>query len=268
MTMNKLTAPRVILFDWHSTLVAPTDTMYHAVDDMLSKLESLGLSERLLRPEDSKTREDAVLVEYVRENRRLHPRILTEKRISRTDLFEVLFGPDEEAKTVAHEEFNKCYRRYSSEVHPFDDSIDEVLCRLHAMGLKLGIMTNRNREFLEQEIRHIHLAEWTGLFDVMICGDDVERRKPAPDPIFRALDEMGEAADAAAWYVGDSTTDTIAAKAAGVTSIFYNGASWGNDWLRKIFPGNDRHPHKPDAVVKNFREFYHLVKECLKGRQQ
>ncbi len=51
-----------------------------------------------------------------------------------------------------------------------------------------------------------------------------------------------------------------------MTSIFYNGASWEDDWLRKIFPGNERYPHKPDAVVDNFREFYRLVEECLKDK--
>lgn len=262
--MNKLTSPRVILFDWHSTLVDTAEAMYHAVDDMLSKLELLGLVERLTRPEDSKTREDARLVEYVRENRRLHPKVIAEKKISRTDIFEVLFGSDEDAKNIAHEQFNECYRRHFGEIHPFEDGIDEMLIQLHSMGLKLGVMTNRNREFLEQEIRYIHLTGWPRLFDVMVCGDDVERRKPAPDLIFRALDELGRDPDPATWYVGDSTTDTITAKAAGVTSIFYNGASWENDWLRKIFPGNDRYPHKPDAVVDNFREFCRLVEECLK----
>ncbi len=262
--MASLTPPEVILFDWHATLVDTADAMYHAVDDMLSQLEPLGLTDRLMRPEDSKTQDDARLVEYVRDNHRLHPRIIAEKKISRTDIFEVLFGPDEDAKQIAHDRFNECYRQHFGEIHPFEDGIDEMLIQLHAMGLKLGVMTNRNREFLEQEIRFIHLTGWPRLFDVMVCGDDVERRKPAPDLIFRALDEIGVAPDGSVWYVGDSTTDTITAKAAGVTSIFYNGASWEEDWLRKIFPGNERYPHKPDAVVDNFREFYRLVEESLK----
>ena len=38
------------------------------------------------------------------------------------------------------------------------------------------------------------------------------------------------------WYVGDSTTDTIAAKAAGITSVFFNGAQWEQSWINKIFP--------------------------------
>jgi phosphoglycolate phosphatase len=262
--MAVLVPPRVILFDWHSTLVDTAEAMYHAVDDTLQKLGDLNLLERMRDPEDSKTVEDARLIRYVRDNLRLHPKIIAEKRISRTDIFEVLFDNDEWAKATAHEEFNNCYRTHFGEIHPFEEGIDEMLIQLHAMGMKLGVLTNRNREFLEHEISFIHLTGWRRLFDVMVCGDDVERRKPAPDLIFKALDEIGVDPDMSTWYVGDSTTDTITAKSAGVTSIFYNGAAWGNDWLRKIFPGNERYPHKPDAVVNDFKEFYRLVESTLK----
>ncbi|MGB5235265.1 MAG: hypothetical protein WBN85_08840, partial [Candidatus Macondimonas sp.] len=67
--------PRIILFDWHATLVDTLDAMYHAVDDVLPHLEELGLLDRLLKPSQSKTVEDAKLVSYVRRYRRLHPKI-------------------------------------------------------------------------------------------------------------------------------------------------------------------------------------------------
>ena len=65
------------------------------------------------------------------------------------------------------------------------------------------------------------------------------------------------------WYIGDSTTDTVAAKNAGVTSIFYNGAGWDRHWLDKIFPGTVRHPHQPDAVVNDSAELLGLVTQFL-----
>ncbi|MGH8476952.1 MAG: hypothetical protein ACRERV_11890 [Methylococcales bacterium] len=42
-----LRPPKVILFDWHATLVEPSDAMYHAVDEMLPKLDDLCLIERV-----------------------------------------------------------------------------------------------------------------------------------------------------------------------------------------------------------------------------
>jgi len=63
--------------------------------------------------------------------------------------------------------------------------------------------------------------------------------------------------------VGDSTTDVIAAREAGMTAVFFNGARWDAAWLHKIFPGSERHPHQPDVVVDNFSEFFALVLASL-----
>jgi phosphoglycolate phosphatase len=83
---------------------------------------------------------------------------------------------------------------------------------------------------------------------VVVCGDDVRRRKPAPDMVQRGLDRLGLAPGADVWFVGDSTTDTVAAKLAGVTAIYYNGAKWEPSYLERIFPGE----HRPDAIAGDF----------------
>ena len=261
--MNTLTPPRVILFDWHATLVDTHDAMYHALDDVLLNFNKLGLHDRLVKPEQSKSAEDAKLVKYVSNNLKLHPKIKAERKISRTDIFEVLFQEDQEAKAIAHEEFNNYYRNHFGEIRPFEEGIDEMLTTLRGHEIKLGVLTNRNREFLEHEISVIHVDGWSHLFDTMVCGDDVVKRKPAPDTILKALKNLGIHPGLDCWYVGDSTTDTIAAKEAGVTNVFYNGAQWNADWLHKIFPGTEKHPHKPDAVVNYFTEFMHLVESCI-----
>lgn len=261
--MYQLEPPKVILFDWHATLVDTHKAMYHAVDDVLSELEALGLLNRLTRPGHSKTDEDARLVEYVRTNHELHPKIKSEQKISRTDIFEILFDTDDEAKLMAHEEFNKCYRNHFGEIRPFEPGIERMLTELRDLGIKLGVLTNRNREFLEHEINIIHVEGWSHLFDTRVCGNDVEKRKPAPDLILKALQNLEMKPGTDCWYVGDSTTDTIAAKEAKVISVFYNGAHWGQTWLEKIFPGTDKHPHKPDLIVDNFAEFMQLVKSSI-----
>ena len=257
------TPPKVILFDWHSTLVDTLDAMYHAVDEIIPKFKDLGLLERLTKPGESKTTFDSKLVDYVREFQQLHPKIKTERKISRTDIFEVLFDADEEAKKIAHLEFNNCYRKHFGEIHPIEDGIDLMLQRLRDLGLKLGVLTNRDREFLEHEIYAIHVDGWAHLFDTIVCGDDVINRKPFPDLILKALGNLGTKPDHSCWYVGDSTTDTTAAKEAGVTNIFYNGAKWDAAWLKQIFPGTKKHPHKPDAIVNNFSQFMQLVESNL-----
>ena len=95
-----LVAPRVVLFDWHATLVDTLDAMYHAVDDVLPRLPELGLMDALISHDQAKTPEDARLVDYVREHRQLHPKIKAERRISRTDIFEVLLGTTKMPSTL------------------------------------------------------------------------------------------------------------------------------------------------------------------------
>ena len=57
--------------------------------------------------------------------------------------------------------------------------------------------------------------------------------------------------------------DVIAARLAGITPIFYNGAGWSQSWLDKIFPGTLRHPHRPDAVVNTIAEVTELARLML-----
>jgi phosphoglycolate phosphatase len=261
--MPTLESPTVILFDWHATLVDTLVAVYHAIDDMLANIVDLGLMDRLTPPGESKNGDDAKLVAYVREHQRLHPKLEAEKKVSRTDIFEVLFGRDEQAKRCAHEEFDRHYRAHYGEVHPFEEGIPEVLRELKGLGLILGVCTNRKREFLDHELDVVDSGAWREQFATVVGGEACSKRKPAPDVILKALAELKRKPGADCWYVGDSTTDTVAAKAAGITNVFYNGADWNPQWLAQIFPATPEHPHKPDVVVADFRDLLSLVKACL-----
>lgn len=256
-------APTIIIFDWHATLVDTHDAMYYAIDDVLPKLEELGLISQLIKIEDSKTVDDAKLVKYVRENKMLHPKIKEARKISRTDIFEVLFGENEQAKKMAHQAFDEAYKNYYGLVIPLEERYEAVLHELKSMGLLLAVLTNRNREFLEHELTYVGGSDWTHFFDTVVCGDDVEYRKPAPDLVLKILSNLNIDPGYHVWYVGDSTTDIIAAKKANVTAIFYNGAGWDQDWINKIFPGTVKHPYVPDAIINNSLELLGLAKKFL-----
>lgn len=260
-----LVAPEVILFDWHATLVDTLDAMYHAVDELLGDLRAMGLLDQLVPVEQCKSPEDERLVNYVRENLSLHPRIKLDRKISRTDIFEVLFGNNESAKQVAHRAFTSHYRQYYGTVLPFEPRVKDVLQRLKGLGLRLGVITNRDREFFLHELARVDGGGWTELFEISICGDDTPKRKPHPDQILLAAEQLGCELAGQVWYVGDSTTDVVASRAAGITSVFFNGAQWDQTWLNNIFPGTARYPAKPDVVVNDFYEFWTLVQACHRG---
>lgn len=259
----RLAKPDIILFDWHATLVDTLDAMYHAVDDMLPQLRSLGLLDRLVDTRQSRSEEDARLVEYVRSYAKLHPKVRADRKISRTDIFEVLFGDDQDAKQKAHAIFTEHYRNHFGTVLPFEQKVLPVLEGLRWLGLRLGVITNRDREFFEHELRAVEQGRWQGLFDVMVCGDDTTLRKPHPNQVWLAAERLGADVNPKIWYVGDSTTDIVASKRAGITSVLFNGALWDQPWLNKIFPGTERFPYKPDVVVNDFSEFWALVLACL-----
>ncbi|MCM0613141.1 HAD-IA family hydrolase [Marinobacter sediminum] len=261
----KLIRPSVVLFDWHATLVDTLDAMYHAVDDMLPEFYKLDLMDRMVAPEDSKTPDDARLVGYVREFARLHPKVKADRKISRTDIFEVLFGEDQEAKQIAHKVFNYHYRNHYGTVKAFEPRVRDVLEGLRRLHRQVGVITNRDREFFEHELAAVEETGWTDLFEVDVCGDDTPLRKPHPDQLLLAVQKLDYPPDPSVWYVGDSTTDVIAAKRAGMTAVFFNGAQWDQPWLNRIFPGTHKHPDKPDVVVNDFSEFWALVLACEVG---
>ncbi len=246
--MPRLASPRAVFFDWHGTLADTFEAMYAAVDDMLPLLGELGLALRLVTPGRGRIPEHDAFVAHVRAHHRLPPETKRERRISRTEMFEILFGPDEEAKQVAHEAFDRCYMRHCGAVQPFEPGVRAMLGRLRAAGLRTGMLTNRRRALFARELTEVDGTGWRDLFDVIVCGDDVRRRKPSADMVLRGLEELRLPPGPDIWFVGDSTTDTIAAKEVGVTAIYYNGAKWEPGHLVRIFPGT----HRPDAIAGDF----------------
>lgn len=90
----------------------------------------------------------------------------------------------------------------------------EALERLRSAGLRIAVYTGSGGESFPP----LRAAGLLDLFDVIVTGDDVERRKPDPEGIQLALEGLGTDPGEAA-YVGDSCIDVNASLAAGVTSI-------------------------------------------------
>ena len=174
-----LPLPKIMLFDWHGTLVDTHGAMYQAIEEMLAQLDELDLVRHLLPEEDAKTEDDEKLIRYIRIYRHLHPRVLAEQRISRTDVFDAIFGDNDEANQIAHKAYNDCYRNHYGSVKPFQDGMYEYLTYLKKLGIKIGVVTNRSREFLDPELACVEGGRWKDLFDVTLCGDEMPRYKPA-----------------------------------------------------------------------------------------
>lgn len=92
--------------------------------------------------------------------------------------------------------------------------IFHTLSRLKKMGYTLAIVTGSGGTSLEL----LYSAGVRELFDAVISSADVSRRKPHPEGLLLCLDRLGvEASDAV--YVGDTSIDMQASRAAGMTAV-------------------------------------------------
>lgn len=118
------------------------------------------------------------------------------------------------------------------------DGIPEVLSALTSRGVKLGIVTSKNRYEYEHEFNEPY-SEIASLFQTFVCASDTALHKPHPEPMLECLARMGVAPEQAL-YIGDTIADFQCADSAGVDFAL---ATWGagqrRDGIRaKYYPEN------------------------------
>src|SRR3546814_15590471 len=75
---------------------------------------------------------------------------------------------------------------------------------------------NKSGSYLRREAAHLG---WDRYFHRIVGATDAPRDKPAPDPVYMALEGTGIAAGPDVWFVGDSAVDLACAHAAGCTAV-------------------------------------------------
>jgi len=91
----------------------------------------------------------------------------------------------------------------------------ETVAEIRQKGYRLGIVSSGNSSRVNREIKELGLA---GFFEVVICHEQIRNRKPHPEGIEIALQQLGVAATQTA-YVGDSPEDIQMGKSANVTTV-------------------------------------------------
>ena len=143
------------------------------------------------------------------------------------------------------------FRRVSVELYPSTvksyPRCKEVLLELKKLGYKLGLVTNKIHS---STLFCLKLIGLEGIFDSLICYDDVIHPKPESEPILKAMHELDTFDLSKVLYIGDNKIDLICANNARVDSAL---VTWGP---RKV----DRNL-KPTFFIDSYDDLLRRLKD-------
>lgn len=93
--------------------------------------------------------------------------------------------------------------------------IDQVLQRLDNQLIRWGIVTNKPEFLTTPLLTHFQMVERCCC---IISGDTLSLKKPNPDPLLYAC-QLADCAPERALYIGDTESDILAARAAGMPAM-------------------------------------------------
>jgi beta-phosphoglucomutase len=103
--------------------------------------------------------------------------------------------------------------RYQPLIKPFPEVL-QILKRLRDAGRQLALVTSSHAEILNKVLP----SEIKSYMDHVVTGDQVNRRKPFPDPFLAALSALGQGPEVCL-AVENAPAGIMAAKAAGLHCI-------------------------------------------------
>ncbi len=126
-------------------------------------------------------------------------------------------------------------------LHGYDGIID-VVRDLAAAGLRLGVATSKRRSQAAHVLAVLGLDEYIG---VLVAMEDTDKHKPDPEPLLLAVQQLGDT-PAEAVYVGDAVVDTLAGKAAGMSTVAVTWGAGNPEALAGVRP--DEMAHTPEEL--------------------
>lgn len=216
--------PELVLFDLDGTLIDSVPDLAAAVDYML---RSLG------RDEAGVTR----VATWVGNGAdKLVRRALAEGDewlAQRLDAAEV---------TEARAYFDSAYLEHLHRATGVYDGVEPLLNYLkEGLARRIALVTNKPRLFTEPLLDSLG---WTQVFDCVVCGDDLDEKKPSPKPLLHICEQLGFT-PGKTLMIGDSRNDVMAARMAGipVAAVSY-GYNHGEDIVHS----------EPDWIIHSLSE--------------
>lgn len=124
--------------------------------------------------------------------------------------------------------FKPYYTEHCKEATAPYSGIMEVLTELHRHHIPMAIVSNKN----DAAVKELAADFFNGLISVAIGERTGVLKKPAPDTVFTALEELGLGTEGVV-YVGDSEVDLATAANAGLDCISVAWGFKGREFLEK-----------------------------------
>jgi len=126
----------------------------------------------------------------------------------------------------------------------------EMLEESRARGARIALVSSSMRRHLDVALVNNKIKDY---FEIIISGEDVENHKPDPEVIYKALDFF-KANKSEAVIIGDTKSDLIAGKNAGIDTVLFYPDS------HKLFYDKEALlKHEPTHVISQLSEVLELV---------
>lgn len=143
-------------------------------------------------------------------------------------------------------EFLDHYRLHLTDnSRPFP-GVEETVTRLKNIGFSMAVVTNKPESLARLMLDQLNLSPF---FSVVVGGDSLPTRKPDPHPLLAALEQL-HTPPSLGIMAGDSETDLLAARNAGIPIILF---SYGYN------RGIDVRDLHPDRVADHFAQLTDLL---------
>jgi phosphoglycolate phosphatase len=223
-----MTKPELILIDVDGTLVDSVPDLAYCIDEMMKQL-------------DMPVRGIDAVREWVGNG---------VETLTKRALVNALSGePDAGLFAKAMPIFNALYAVNNSQRSNLYPGVLETLEAFKAdPDYRVGCVTNKAARFTIPILEDLGIKDF---FEIIVCGDTLEKKKPDPLPLLHVAEKLGIKPENAL-MLGDSMSDVKAARAAGFKIVCM---SYGYNH------GEDIRDYNPDAVIDTMTEFSGLIKQ-------
>lgn len=166
-------------------------------------------------------------------------------------IYEGRYGDEERYEVLKAEMAAEFHRAASEGELVLKPGVTDTLKLLKDENVPCALATSTRKEVVTMELTNLGVIDY---FDKLICGDMVEKSKPAPDIFLKACEKLG-VAPGNAFAVEDSYNGVRAAYSAGMKVVM----------IPDLVQPDDEMKDKAYIILNNMNEFGEYIRKLIVG---